>query len=116
MGSSLARGEGLSAYGSLLHRRSPLYPLMIAVIYKLFGEHQFLVQAAQAVLFAATSVLAYDIGRRVYNVRTGLLAGALCAVHPALLRYVADFHLETLFTFLLTTSVWLGVRFYQRPS
>lgn len=116
MGSSLARGEGLSAFGTLLHRRSPLYPFMIAGIYKSFGEHAILVQLAQALLFAGTSVIAFDIGRRVYNVRTGLLAGALCAVHPALLRYVADFHLETLFTFLLTASVLLGVRFYERPS
>ncbi|HYP75749.1 MAG TPA: glycosyltransferase family 39 protein [Polyangiaceae bacterium] len=116
MGRSLARGEGLSAYGSLLHRRAPLYPMMIAAIYRLFGEHELLVQLAQAVLFGGTSVLAYAIGRRVYNDRTGLIAGVLCAVHPALLRYVADFHLETLFTFLLTASVLLGVRFYQKPS
>jgi 4-amino-4-deoxy-L-arabinose transferase-like glycosyltransferase len=116
MGTSLARGEGLSAYGSLLHRRAPLYPFMIGGIYKLFGEHPFLVQLVQTALFAGTSVLAYQIGKRVYNVRTGIIAGALCAVHPALLRYVADFHLETLFTFLLTASVFLGVRFYERPS
>jgi 4-amino-4-deoxy-L-arabinose transferase-like glycosyltransferase len=116
MGSSLARGEGLSAYGTLLHRRSPLYPLMIGAIYKLFGERQFLVQAVQAFLFAGICVAAYDIGRRLYNARTGSLAGVLCALHPALLRYVADFHLETLFTFLLTLSVWLCVRFYQEPS
>jgi 4-amino-4-deoxy-L-arabinose transferase-like glycosyltransferase len=116
MGSSLARGEGLSAFGSLLHRRAPLYPFMIAAIYKIFGERPLLVELVQALAFAATCVLAYDIGRRVYNPRTGLIAGALCIVHPALLRYVADFHLETLFTFLLTASVWLGVRFYERPS
>ena len=116
MGSSVARGEGLSAYGSLLHRRSPLYPLMIGAIYRLFGERQFLVQLVQALCFAGTSVAAYDIGRRLYNARTGFLAGLLCTLHPALLRYVADFHLETLFTFLLTISVWLSVRFYQDPT
>lgn len=116
MGSSLARGDGLSAYGSLLHRRAPLYPLMIAGIYRAFGEHQVLVQLAQVLLFAGTALLTYDLGRRLYNARTGVLAGVLCAVHPALLRYVADFHLETLFTFLFTGSVWLSVRFYERPD
>jgi len=116
MGTSLARGEGLSAYGSLLHRRAPLYPFMIGAIYKVFGEHPFLVQLVQTALFAGTCVLAYQIGRRIYNVRTGVIAGVLCALHPALLRYVADFHLETLFTFLLTASVLLAVRFYERPS
>ncbi|HYQ44912.1 MAG TPA: glycosyltransferase family 39 protein [Polyangiaceae bacterium] len=116
MGTSLARGEGLSAYGSLLHRRAPLYPFMIGGIYTVFGEHPLLVQLVQIVLFAGTSVIAFELGRRIYNVRTGIIAGALCAVHPALLRYVADFHLETLFTFLLTLSVLFGYRFYERPS
>jgi 4-amino-4-deoxy-L-arabinose transferase-like glycosyltransferase len=116
MGSSVARGEGLGAFGSLLHRRSPLYPLMIGAIYKIFGEHPLLVELVQALAFAATCVIVYDVGRRIFNTRSGVIAGILCIVHPALLRYVADFHLETLFTFLLTSSVWLGVRFYERPG
>ncbi len=89
---------------------------MIGAIYQVFGEYPFLVQLVQALLSAGTSVLAYDLGRRIYNRRTGVLAGVLCAVHPALLRYVADFHLETLLTFLLTASVLLGVRLYEQPS
>ena len=116
MGSSLARGEGLSAYGSLLHRRAPLYPLLIGGIYSVFGEHQILVLLVQAVLFAAACWFAQDLGRRLFNPRTAAIAGVLCAIHPALLRYVADFHLETLFTALFTGSVWLSVRFYERPD
>ena len=73
-------------------------------------------QLTQVVLFAGTASLTYDLGRRIYDARVGVLAGLLCALHPALLRYVADFHLETLFTFLFTASVWLSVRFYERPD
>jgi 4-amino-4-deoxy-L-arabinose transferase-like glycosyltransferase len=116
MGSSLARGEGFSAYGTLLHRRSPLYPLVIGGIYRVFGEHQILVLLLQAILFGATCWLAQDLGRRLFNARTAVIAGVLCAIHPALLRYVADFHLETLFTALFTGSVWLSVRFYERSD
>jgi 4-amino-4-deoxy-L-arabinose transferase-like glycosyltransferase len=36
--------------------------------------------------------------------------------HPSLLRYVADFHLETMLTFLFTLTIWLSVRFKERPS
>src|SRR5262245_49837138 len=39
MGKSVARGEPLSEYGSLLHRRSPMYPLVIGGLYSIFGEH-----------------------------------------------------------------------------
>lgn len=116
MGRSLARGEGLSAYGTLLHRRAPLYPLFIGAVFKIFGEHEPLVQLFQALFFASTAFFAYDLGRRVFNVRVGLIAGVLVALHPALLRYVPDFHLETLFTFLFTASVWLSVRLTEQPS
>lgn len=116
MGRSMARGEGFSAYGTLLHRRAPLYPLFIAAVFKLFGEHEPLVQLFQVLFFAGTCFLVYDLGRRIFNVRVGIIAALGCALHPALLRYVPDFHLETLFTFLFTASVWLSVRLAERPS
>ena len=116
MGRSVARGEGLSAYGTLLHRRAPLYPLTIGAIFRVFGDHEILVQLLQALAFAGTATLCFDIGRRVFNLRTGLIAGLIAALHPALLRYVADFHLETLFTFFFTLSIWCSVRLYQRPD
>jgi 4-amino-4-deoxy-L-arabinose transferase-like glycosyltransferase len=116
MGKSIARGDGFANFGSLIQRRAPLYPLLIGGIYYLFGEQATLVLLVQAMLFAATSVLAFDIGRRLFNDRTGIIAALLCAVSPMLLRYVGDLHVETLLTFLFTLTVWAMVRFYARPS
>jgi 4-amino-4-deoxy-L-arabinose transferase-like glycosyltransferase len=116
MGKSLARGQGFLPFGVLIQRRAPLYPLLIGGLYKAFGERPLVVQLAQCLFFALTCVLVYDLGRRLFNRRTGLIAGVVCAVHPLMLRYVADFHLETFFTFLLTLTVWLTVRFKERPS
>ncbi len=116
MGKSLARGEGLLSYGALLHRRSPLYPLLIGAIYRLFGEHARLVLLAQCAFHAGTCWLVFDLGRRAFTLRTGIIAGVVCALHPMLIRYVADLHLETLFTFLLTLTLWLSVRFREQPS
>jgi 4-amino-4-deoxy-L-arabinose transferase-like glycosyltransferase len=116
MGKSLARGDGFAPYGVLLHRRAPLYPLTIGALYFVFGEHAWLVQALQCVLFAATCWLVFDMGRQVFNARTGILAGVLCAAHPLLLRYVPDLHLETLLTFLFTLTVWASVRFERAPT
>jgi 4-amino-4-deoxy-L-arabinose transferase-like glycosyltransferase len=116
MGKSVARGEPLSNYGTLLHRRSPLYPLVIGGLYSVFGEHPMAVYLLQCLLMAATCWLAFDMGRRVFNLRTGIFAGAMCALHPLLLRYVPDLHLETLLTFLFTLVVWCSVRFYEKPT
>lgn len=116
MAESLLRGEGLSAYGSMLHRRMPGYPFFIAGLYAVFGVRVVVVQLAQCLLFAGTCWLVQDSARRIYSERVGYIAGVLCALHPSLLRYVPDLHLETLLTFCLTLSVWLGVRLYEAPS
>lgn len=114
LGRRIANGEGFR--GELIGRRAPLYPLFIGAIYWLFGPRKVLVQLSQCLALAGTALLARDMGQRVYNRRTGLIAGILCAVHPSFLRYVPDFHLEGLLTFVFTLCVWASVRFYQRPS
>jgi 4-amino-4-deoxy-L-arabinose transferase-like glycosyltransferase len=116
MGKSIARGDGFADFGVLLKRRSPLYPMVIGAIYFLFGEAPRIVQMLQVLLFAGTCLLTFDMGRRMFNVRTGVIAGLICALHPLMLRYVADLHLETLLTFLFTLTVWSTLRFYERPT
>jgi 4-amino-4-deoxy-L-arabinose transferase-like glycosyltransferase len=90
--------------------------MMIGGIYFLFGEQSLLVQLAQCLLLAGTSVLAFDVGRRVFNMRTGVIAALLCALNPMLLRYVADFQLEILLTFWFALVIWASVRFYAHPT
>ena len=116
MGRSVLHGEGFRAYGSVLNRRGPLYPLFIALVYSVFGERAFALQLTQCVLFAGICLLAVDTGRRLFNPRAGMIAGICCALHPALLRYVPDFHVEILLTFLWTLTVWCTVRFLGRPT
>jgi 4-amino-4-deoxy-L-arabinose transferase-like glycosyltransferase len=116
MGKSLARGEGLAKYGEVLHRRGPLYPLLIGAVYSILGEKEPLILLIQCLLHAGTCFLVCHIGRRVFNVRTGLLAGVFCTFNPALLRYVPDFHLETLLIFVTTFAVWRSVLFFEKPT
>ena len=118
MGRSLANGHGFSAgrFGNLLSRRGPLYPAIIGVIYWVFGERPRLILTLHCLLFAGVCVLVYDIGRRVFNERTGLLAAAGCMLHPMLLRYLPTLHLETVLTFVFTVMIWTMVRFHERPT
>jgi 4-amino-4-deoxy-L-arabinose transferase-like glycosyltransferase len=116
MGKSVARGDGFAPFGNLIERRAPLYPLMIGAVYFLFGEQPTLVLVLQSVLLAGTCVLVFDIGHRLFNRRTGVIAAILCAFNPMLLRYVGDLQLETLLTFLFTAMVWVAVRFNARPT
>src|SRR5207244_8042504 len=64
-----------------------------------------------------SSDLVQAIAERIYgSARIGLIAGLLCAVHPSLLRYVPDLHLETMLTFTVTLGVWLSCRLEERPN
>ncbi len=116
MGKSIAHGHAFEGFGNLITRRAPLYPIFIGGIYFVLGDHARVVLFVQCLLFAATAVLAYDLARRHFNQRTGVIAGVLVAVHPLLLRYVPTLHLETLMTFLVTLLVWCTYRFWRSPT
>lgn len=116
MGQSIAHGHGFEGFGSLIKRRAPLYPLTIGGLYAAFGEHTTVVLVVQSAMFAATATLAFDIARRLFNLRTGVIAGLLCAMQPMLLRYVPTLHLETQLTLLYTLVLWLMVRFRKQPT
>ena len=112
MGKSIARGDAFEGFGSLIQRRAPLYPIMLGVLYWVFGDNDRIVLLAQCLLFAGTALLAFDLGRRYFTPRAGLFAGLACALNPLLLRYVPTLHLETLLTFLVTLMIWCTMRFY----
>lgn len=116
MGKSVAEGHGFAGFGTLLKRRVPMYPFAIGAVYFVFGVHPHLVFVLHTLYFAGASVLAFDVGRRVFNQRTGIVAGILCALHPMLLRYIPSLHLEIQLAFLVTLLLWLMVRFYERPT
>jgi len=112
MGRSIAHGHGFEGFGNLLHRKGPLWPLTLGGIFWVFGDHYRLALLFNCLLFTGTALLALDLGRRLFNERTGVIAGVFCAFHPLLLRYVPSLHLETFLTFLVTLMVWCTVRFY----
>jgi len=116
MGQSIAHGHGFEGFGSLIKRRAPLYPLTIGGLYTVFGDHTTVVLVVHSLMFAATATLAFDIARRLFNLRTGVIAGFLCAMQPMLLRYVPTLHLETQLTLLYTLLIWLMLRFRKQPT
>jgi 4-amino-4-deoxy-L-arabinose transferase-like glycosyltransferase len=111
----IARGLMEHGFTRLTRRAASLYPELIAVVYSLGGGN-LTVEILQCLLHMGTCLLAFSLGRRLYNLRTGLLAGLFCALHPMLLRYVGDLHMETTLTFLCTLTVWATVRFHERTT
>jgi 4-amino-4-deoxy-L-arabinose transferase-like glycosyltransferase len=102
-------------FDRLTRRAASLYPTFLSLVYGV-GAGDFVVQLIHVCLHVGTSVMVFSLGRHLYNARTGLIAGIVCALHPMLLRYVADLHMETWLTFWCTLTVWRAVRFNERPS
>ncbi len=99
----------------LTRRAASLYPTFLSVIYGAGGGNST-IQVIQIALHAGTCSLVFIIGRHLFNARTGLLAGLFCALHPMLLRYVPDLHMESWLTFFFTLTTWRAIRFHELPN
>jgi 4-amino-4-deoxy-L-arabinose transferase-like glycosyltransferase len=111
----IAHGFVEHGFDKLTRRAASLYPSFLSIVYR-FGGSDVVVQLIQCLLHVGTCTLVFTIGRHLFNARTGLIAGLVCAAHPMLARYVADLHMETWLTFWCTLTVWRAVRFNERPT
>jgi 4-amino-4-deoxy-L-arabinose transferase-like glycosyltransferase len=116
--SSLISGHGFSQGGvsSSIDYRSPLYPIFLAVTYKVFGGSNLAVQVVQAILGAITCWLVYAIGQRLFNTSTGILSALIMSVYPPLVYVSGLLMSEQLFIFLLILSIFLLIRNGRNPS
>lgn len=62
--------------------RTPLYPLFVALLYKMFGVHQLPVALAQTAVFVLICGGVYAIARRVASDRIAIAAAAATALFP----------------------------------
>ncbi len=68
--------------------RPPLTPLYLAVLYRLFSPDVFWGQIGLAVLSAFSCGLTYVLGRRLFGMTTGVIAGCISCVYPFFLLLV----------------------------
>lgn len=83
----------------------PLYPLLIAAVFKLFGVYSALsawvILVINSVFSAATALFVYEIAARCYNRRVAILSGWLWALYPAALQYAVHWVWEMSLTAML---------------
>ncbi|MCX7922754.1 MAG: glycosyltransferase family 39 protein [Clostridia bacterium] len=97
---------------------TPLYPLFLATIFKIFGYGEVGIQAArvvQALISCATIVLIFLIARYLINTIVGLIASFLVAFYIPNISTVGYLLTETLFTFLLCLLIYLSLIFSDKP-
>ena len=87
--------------------QNPLYPYLVAMLYKAFGHSLILVGYFQAVLGALTCVLIAETTEFHFGKRAGLIAGLLMAFDRVLVFYSAPLVKETLGVFLLAAFMYV---------
>lgn len=92
----------------------PIYPLLLAGIFGIFGENYIAVRILQAVLSALTCVLVYYIGRRTLGETSAKVGAVITCFYLPFIMYVRPMMTETLFIFLLALSVLCTLRLFER--
>jgi glycosyltransferase involved in cell wall biosynthesis/4-amino-4-deoxy-L-arabinose transferase-like glycosyltransferase len=82
-------------------RRTPAYPLFIALIYGVFGPHPLFVAGGQVLISGVTAGLAYLLGTQLLPEREARLGGLLLVLSLGAIVYSVYLLTETLFTLLL---------------
>ena len=93
--------------------RTPVYPLFIAIFYRLFGEGPLPLILAQILLSVLTVYMTYLIGKDLLSETAGLLAAFLMAISIESITLAFFLLTETLFTALFLGSILAYVLFRQ---
>lgn len=89
----------------------PLYPILLAVVYAIFGiENLTAVLGIQAFLGAFTTLLIYKMGNELFNRWVGLFAGVLFSAYSVAIYHAGFVLTETLFTFLVALLAYSFAR------
>ncbi len=88
----------------------PLVPFLHGLVFTLFGETRIAVQAFTTLLFSATVVLTWLIGRTLWDETVGDSAAALLLAMPYLLTQPALMLVDVPTMFFLTLAVFTTIR------
>lgn len=95
--------------------RAPLWPLIIAIVYRILGQHDIYVRLLLCGVGSGTCVLLYLFGKDIFGERTGILAGIIGAIYPFLYVYDGLLYSESLYIFLLLALCYTLYHLQRRP-
>lgn len=96
--------------------KGPIHPLVLGVVYALFGHSYTIVRLLQALLDSITCLVLYGIGHRLYGRRGASFGAFLAAIYTPFVLVTGMIVQEPLTLFLLAVAVGLLVRASQRKQ
>ncbi len=96
--------------------RPPLPAYWLALVFKGFGHDHLIARILQSLLGAASCVLLWAIGVRLFDRRTAAIAGALSAVYWILPYFDSEYREVGLLVFLYAAAVLCLLRYRDLPT
>lgn len=90
--------------------RPPLYPLLLAALYKIFNKSSIPPIFIQSIIGALTVLFAYLIAREIFNEKVGILAAVLAAIYPYYVFHDTSLQENTLFTLLTAVTIFFLIK------
>jgi len=117
LAASLASSKGFVAGdGTPTAARPPLYPMILASVYALFGARPDVARLVQVLLGTGVVPLVWLLGRRVFSPKAGLVAAAIAACDPLLVFMSSYVLTESLYTLLLLCLLVATSRCFERGT
>lgn len=111
----ISTGDWFSA-GEKIFYYGPLYAYFLAVLFKLFGVHYWVVYFIQALIDAFSAVIIAQIGGRLFGKTAALLSGLVAAVCGAFIFYAGLLLADSLILFLLMCFLLLFLVALEHPQ
>lgn len=96
-------------------KHPPGYPLLMAVVYKLFGNSDGVLRFVHVLIDALAAVLVFFIARELFSFGVAVLSGSLVALSPQLAYHSVALIPDPLAAPPLLLSAYLLIRAYKHP-
>jgi len=103
--------QGYMPYQDFMLVHPPLYNLVLAAAYKVFGYSFFYGRYLSVALSLACIILIYFIGKKMYHPRAGIAAAALFALSTEMVYFGRRPTQETLGIFLILLAIYFAIDF-----
>jgi Dolichyl-phosphate-mannose-protein mannosyltransferase len=88
---------------------NPIWPLVLALFFKLFSPTDAIAALTAGLFFVLTTPFVFLIARKLFSLRAGHLAAALYALCAPLLAFTLQVLTEPLFVFALAGTLWFAL-------
>jgi len=95
----------------------PLYSFLVAALYFISNYNHLAVIFVQIIIYSLLCVVIFNIGKKIFNVKTGVIASMLLMLHPGIIFYVLRYeHSLILDAFMIALSTFCVLVLYDRQN